>query len=633
MSAALGAPAGGGGGAAPDASAEAGGQEVVVSGGDGRAAAPGGDGHAAAERMSVQAARERYAALAPAAIADGPCTVEGQVCHQRKLSKRLLFVDLRQVGSSAAVYAGQPKLEVMVKEAEVGAEQMLELRRTIKLGDEVRVQGRVERCDRQGDLVLLATAVSFARKWAQISPGCSFTPDPITAAGSKPSKRQRVDSGASQAAAAPAFLGGGDSTGGVEVSVAAGLCKFFVNQGVCKRDRCPYRHVAADTLAETRSAWVAERKASRLDAARLDGDPHENESKQDKAARASLFADFLLAEYGEERLRSGAGVVDVAGGKGELAFELHCRRGIQTTLIEPRPQKLTKAQRKYFKAQRRKQPQQPQGGGANLVGSGSGSGITDAAAMGRARAQAEAAQMPRQFRCFFCPHLLSDDDSRNGSNAAAAATATAQQDSTAVVTAAELPVMSVEEKSQLRSLLQQCSVVVGMHPDEATEPLVDFAIGLNKPWAVVPCCVFAHAFPGRTLRPTIQKNEQDERSSPGRSGGDGGDGGDGDGGSGDDDGGGEGQQNEGQPVQSYEDFVRYLQQKSSEARTVFLPFHGKNQVVYEYVPHPPATATADTAAGASAGAGAAAAVGAAAGAATSTADAGGTAMDAEASAQ
>ena len=49
-------------------------------------------------------------------MGEGACVVEGQVCHMRKLSKRLVFVDLRQLGSTAPVYAGQPKLEVMLKE-------------------------------------------------------------------------------------------------------------------------------------------------------------------------------------------------------------------------------------------------------------------------------------------------------------------------------------------------------------------------------------------------------------------------------------------------------------------------------------------------------------------------------------
>ena len=29
-----------------------------------------------------------------------------------------------------------------------------------------------------------------------------------------------------------------------------------------------------------------------------------------------------------------------------------------------------------------------------------------------------------------------------------------------------------------------------MHPDEATEPIVDLAIQHSKPFAIVPCCVF-----------------------------------------------------------------------------------------------------------------------------------------------
>jgi hypothetical protein len=40
--------------------------------------------------------------------------------------------------------------------------------------------------------------------------------------------------------------------------------------------------------------------------------------------------------FGAEALQDGTGVVDVGGGGGELAFELHCRRGVRTTLLEPR---------------------------------------------------------------------------------------------------------------------------------------------------------------------------------------------------------------------------------------------------------------------------------------------------------
>ncbi len=44
------------------------------------------------------------------------------------------------------------------------------------------------------------------------------------------------------------------------------------------------------------------------------------------------------------------------------------------------------------------------------------------------------------------------------------------------------------------------SLLIGLHPDEATEPLLDMALTSRTSFAVVPCCVFAHAFPKRRLR-------------------------------------------------------------------------------------------------------------------------------------
>ena len=39
-------------------------------------------------------------------------------------------------------------------------------------------------------------------------------------------------------------------------------------------------------------------------------------------------------------------------------------------------------------------------------------------------------------------------------------------------------------------LWSECSVVIGLHSDGATEPLVKLALKHKKPFAVVPCCVF-----------------------------------------------------------------------------------------------------------------------------------------------
>jgi hypothetical protein len=46
-------------------------------------------------------------------------------------------------------------------------------------------------------------------------------------------------------------------------------------------------------------------------------------------------------------------------------------------------------------------------------------------------------------------------------------------------------------------LLANASLVVGLHPDEATEAIVRCALAAGLPFAVAPCCVFARLFPTR----------------------------------------------------------------------------------------------------------------------------------------
>ena len=48
-------------------------------------------------------------------------------------------------------------------------------------------------------------------------------------------------------------------------------------------------------------------------------------SSQLNATKNAPSSGRLVAEFGFEALCGGTGVVDVAGGRGDLAFELHCR--------------------------------------------------------------------------------------------------------------------------------------------------------------------------------------------------------------------------------------------------------------------------------------------------------------------
>jgi len=103
---------------------------------------------------------------------------------------------------------------------------------------------------------------------------------------------------------------------------------------------------------------------------------------------------------------------------------------------------------------------------------------------------------------------------------------------------AESTAVSPPDAAEVFSTLAECSAVVGMHPDGATEAIVDFALATDKIFAVVPCCVYSTAFPSRR--------------GPG-----------------------------GRPVTSYDAFVEFLVQKAPDRIAVAtLPFEGKNKVVF-----------------------------------------------------
>ena len=53
-------------------------------------------------------------------------------------------------------------------------------------------------------------------------------------------------------------------------------------------------------------------------------------------------------------------------------------------------------------------------------------------------------------------------------------------------------------------------LVVGFHPDQATEPCIDLARVLGVPYCVVPCCVFPSEFPNRRLRVEHPENGHDD---------------------------------------------------------------------------------------------------------------------------
>jgi hypothetical protein len=51
----------------------------------------------------------------------------------------------------------------------------------------------------------------------------------------------------------------------------------------------------------------------------------------------------------------------------------------------------------------------------------------------------------------------------------------------------------------LQHAVQTCKIMIGLHPDEATESIVYVAKTYGKPFVVIPCCVFPNFNPHRVL--------------------------------------------------------------------------------------------------------------------------------------
>ena len=58
---------------------------------------------------------------------------------------------------------------------------------------------------------------------------------------------------------------------------------------------------------------------------------------------------------------------------------------------------------------------------------------------------------------------------------------------------------TLESNAELQAAVKSASLIIGMHADGATEAIVDAALKYRKPFVVVPCCVFPRLFNQRYL--------------------------------------------------------------------------------------------------------------------------------------
>lgn len=219
-----------------------------------------------------------------------------------------------------------------------------------------------------------------------------------------------------------------------------------------------------------------------------------------------------------------------------MTFELTCVHGVRCTLVDPRPLKLTKLQHKQLAGRSLHVStltmQQLQEDNSN------------AAAHTLAQYEEEQDQE--------CQEEGQSADQLDVQASLGAASPSGQQDlqidGSSSSSMAPLQLQQVQAwfgrdlwgTPGWQRLFSNCSLVMGLHPDQATEPILEFAVQQQLPFAVMPCCVFPRLFPDRRL-----------------------------------------QQADGSlvPVSSYEQLVAYLVQRGGAQRSV-LGFEGANTVVY-----------------------------------------------------
>ena len=275
------------------------------------------------------------------------------------------------------------------------------------------------------------------------------------------------------------------------------LCKYFVNTKSCpKGSMCRFVHSAS---MEDRRVWIKRRRESKLLNGRIKDDTIPLHVKKSKGARADVFADFIVAKFGgADQINRDGGVFDIAGGRGDLSFQLTAKHRIKCTLVDPRQRKLSKYQRRYIRKTKKDSKRKFQSD--HLENS---NGCVSKKRRGETTSNKSA-------NTKFADDQLMDDF-------------LGQHIQGTFDSSFRLP----NDGSK--------PIIVGMHPDQATEHIVDVALTNKLSFAIVPCCVFP-----------VGASKQDK-------------------------------------TMSFDAWCKYLCDKADDIKSDFLNFTGANRVIYRTI--------------------------------------------------
>jgi Methyltransferase domain len=202
--------------------------------------------------------------------------------------------------------------------------------------------------------------------------------------------------------------------------------------------------------------------------------------------KSKEFVKWLLCTFDASCLQH---VLDVAGGKGELAARLSMCHGARVTLVDPRVADIPDV---YIRTVVPRLPNKWQ------------DRLSKRLEANPQFVHETVASRFEQFEMHFTDYTVANDE-------------------------------------RLKAAINDCTVMIGLHADSATECIVDTALAAEKPFVVVPCCVFPSFFQQRT----VLEDDGVRRT-----------------------------------VRNYEQFCEYLLQKDPRLRKSLLPFKGRNIAVW-----------------------------------------------------
>lgn len=216
--------------------------------------------------------------------------------------------------------------------------------------------------------------------------------------------------------------------------------------------------------------------------------------------RVYVFREFIQQTY--SKLTEGAVILDVAGGKGDLSWLLTNLDELNSVVVDPR---ITKSQHiirsiDYLK----KNPEQARERAIPDLPT-----YQPLAALLPTLTKRSSFKSPRHLRLLVDQELVKAiREHKNNGNVllweeywekATKRALDAQPLGYKEISADDPENPTIQHASEALHILLSTQLVLGFHPDQATDSAIDLAIVLGVPYCIVPCCVFPQEFPERKL--------------------------------------------------------------------------------------------------------------------------------------